>query len=232
MTAPYQQIMENMRENARDVSLGDGVSVRRYNSSMSNIWLLSFTDIIALMLVFFVMLFAMSQPDEDVWVTMVEGMSKGQKEHSAMQGEESTGLHGTVDMDRIRRQPALSTNYLFAVIKRLQDNNPVLSAAVFESYERETHLTLPYDQLFTGDNPLELAADGREIMALLTGTLGHLQNRMDIVLFGDADRLDTKLRQSSLLAGMFTEKGYKGDIKILAHAAETPRLRLVIYSGR
>lgn len=50
--ASYQETMKNMRENAQDVSLGDGLSVRQYNSSMSNIWLLSFTDIIALMLVF------------------------------------------------------------------------------------------------------------------------------------------------------------------------------------
>lgn len=224
--------MQDMRENARDVSLGDGLSVREYNSSMSNIWLLSFTDIIALMLVFFVMLFAMSQPDEDVWVTMVQGMSKGQKEHSGQTGEESTGLHGTVDMDRIRRQPALSTNYLFAVLKRLQENHPVLSGAAFESFERETQLTLPYDSLFRTDDPLELSTDGREIMALLSGTLGHLQNRMDIVLFGDADKLETKLRQSAILAARFTDKGYKGQIKIISHTEDTPRLKLVIYSGR
>ena len=224
--------MQDMRENARDVSLGDGLSVRESGGSMSNIWLLSFTDIIALMLVFFVMLFAMSQPDEDVWITIVQGMSKGQKEHSTAQGEESMGLHGMVDMDRIRRQPALSTNYLFAVLKRLQENNAVLATAAFESFERETHLTLPYDRVFDDANPLELGADGREIMALLTGTLGHLQNRMDIVLFGDADKLETKLRQSAILAGLFTDKGYKGEIKIITHAEETPRLRLVIYSGR
>jgi len=224
--------MQNMRENAQDVSLGDGLSVRQYNNNMSNIWLLSFTDIIALMLVFFVMLFAMSQPDEDVWVSMVQGMSQGTKENSAAQGEESTGLYGTVDMDRIRRQPALSTNYLFAVLKRLQENSPVLSGASFESFERETHLSLSYDSLFDTDDPLELSTTGREIMALLTGTLGHLQNRMDIVLFGDAGKLETKLRQSGVLASRFTEKGYKGQIKLISHAAEQPRLRLVIYSGR
>tara|TARA_R110002124_G_scaffold84888_2_gene220682 strand:- start:47 stop:742 length:696 start_codon:yes stop_codon:yes gene_type:complete len=230
--ASYQETMKNMRENAQDVSLGDGLSVRQYNSSMSNIWLLSFTDIIALMLVFFVMLFAMSQPDEDVWVTMVQGMSQGQKENSASQGEESTGLYGTVDMDRIRRQPALSTNYLFAVLKRLQENNALLSTAHFESFERETHLTLPYDSLFDADDPRELSVTGRETMALLTGTLGHLQNRMDIVLFGAPDRLETKILQSGVLAGLFTAKGYKGQIRIISHAAPVPRLRLVIYSGR
>lgn len=178
------------------------------------------------------MLFAMSQPDEDVWVTMVQGMSQGQKENSASQGEESTGLYGTVDMDRIRRQPALSTNYLFAVLKRLQENNALLSTAHFESFERETHLTLPYDSLFDADDPRELSATGRETMALLTGTLGHLQNRMDIVLFGAPDRLETKILQSGVLAGLFTAKGYKGQIRIISHAAPEPRLRLVIYSGR
>jgi chemotaxis protein MotB len=42
------------------------------NSKISTAWLISFTDLIGLLLAFFIMLFAMSSPDEERWTKLAK----------------------------------------------------------------------------------------------------------------------------------------------------------------
>ncbi|TVQ85164.1 MAG: hypothetical protein EA357_01235 [Micavibrio sp.] len=233
----YHETMEEVRENIRDVSLSDGSgqgggSGFQGGGGGTNIWLMSFSDIIALMLVFFVMLFAMSQPKDDVWTTMVQQAAQSAQIHGGTEGEEFSGPYGLTDMDRMRRQRALSTSYLYAVLLHLQENNEILQQVDFVSYQRETQIFLPYAALFSRDDPSVLTGEGRQIIALLTGTLGHLQNGMDVVIYGDAELLETKMRQTALVAEHFNRAGYRGRIRLIAHPADMPQIKMVVYSGR
>lgn len=229
----YLETLHDLRENVQDVSLDDRFdhdpAIPALPKSNGNIWLISFTDVIALMLVFFVMMFAMSHPRQEGWVSLVQGLSQEFMDKSGATGDNKSGPYGTFDMKRIKEKKALSTNYLYAVLKHLKDENPSLESMTITSYTKETHIVLPHNTMFK-DNAL--SSEGQAHLNTLTGTLGHLSNDMDVVLSGKNTSLPRILEQSATIAGIFTKSGYSGDIQLVSHTDDKTGFKLIIHAVR
>lgn len=232
----YLQIMHDLRENAQDVSLNDGLGADRILPTPpgqdKSTWLVSFTDVIALMLVFFVMMFSMSHPRQEGWVNIVHGLSQEFQDHSGSVGKDQAGPYGTFDMARVKKKKALSTNYLFAILKHTKEQYPVLENMNVTAYRQKTRITLPYNILFLEAQPTELSPAGLEILTALTSTIGHLNNTMDINLYGPPALLETKMRQASVLARQFKLSGYGGRISLIGHTADTPKMEFISHAAR
>ena len=229
----YLETLHDLRENIQDVSLDDRFDhdpvIPALPKGSGNIWLISFTDVIALMLVFFVMMFAMSHPKQEGWVSLVQGLSQEFMDKSGATGDNKSGPHGTFDMKRIKEKKALSTNYLYAVLKHLKEENPSLKSMDITAYAKETHIVLPHNLMFKDHT---LSAEGQSHLDTLTGTLGHLSNDMDIVLSGKNTSLSQTLKQSAAVAGVFTQSGYSGDIQLVSHADDETGFKLIIHAVR
>ena len=229
----YLETLHDLRENIQDVSLDDRFAhdpgIPALPKSRGNIWLISFTDVIALMLVFFVMMFAMSHPKQEGWVSLIQGLSQEFMDKSGATGDNKSGPHGTFDMKRIKEKKALSTNYLYAVLKHLKDENPSLKSMNITAYAKETHIVLPHTEMFK-DNAL--SSEGLAHLDTLTGTLGHLSNDMDIVLSGKNAPLTQTLKQSATIASIFTKSGYSGDIQLVSHTDDETGFKLIIHAVR
>ena len=90
----------------------------------SKAWLVSFTDVMALMLTFFVLLFGMSKPEDSQWSEVSTAL---QNEFNRFYGPKfNRGLQDTVNISKINFNAALDLNYLKSIIEGLIAEDPLL----------------------------------------------------------------------------------------------------------
>lgn len=148
----------------------------------SAIWLVSFTDVMALMLTFFVMLFAMSEPEKEQWA---DTMTALRSELNSYYGPAfSQGPQETINLDKIKLDRALDIGYLTLVINSIVDESEYLDDAVINRQREHLVISLPQKLLFrSGD--AEPVDEGLRALYALGGALTRIKNRIEII--GHAD---------------------------------------------
>lgn len=148
----------------------------------SAIWLISFTDVMALMLTFFVMLFAMSEPEKEQWTDIMTALKS---ELNSYYGPAfSQGPQETINLDKIKLDRALDIGYLNLLIKSIVGESEYLSDAVINRQRDHLVISLPQNLLFrTGD--AEPVDEGLRALYALGGALSRIKNKIEII--GHAD---------------------------------------------
>ncbi len=227
--------LKELRENAQDVLLEEKWkdTLTSYTAPTRNdrIWLTSFTDVIALMLVFFVMMFSMSAPKESNWVSMVQSMNA--KFSGGVEGKKVSGVYGAYDMKRIKHYESLNNRYLFAVLKNIRNKNKALEVIKLDIFSKKISLELPYNRVYQEGTALEITKSGRETFDALTSNIGHLHNKMSIELFVPELNIGNGLKQLSNIASLFKNAGYGGEINLKVHSSYKGDevIKLFIHSG-
>jgi len=147
------------------------------------IWLVTFTDIMGLMLTFFVMLFAMSTPDQKPFAEMTSAL---QSEFNRFYGKIlNAGPEDSIDISRIDYDRALDIKYLEALMGSLVDRNDFLKTTV-TLMPQETHLmmSLPEEMLFDVGKA-EIKEGSTKALFALGGAFSRMKNSMELV--GHAD---------------------------------------------
>ncbi len=143
-------------------------------------WMVSFGDLVSLMLVFFVMLFAMSELKVDEWSEVVENVSRTfiPEEHTDAKPQAQYNIGTTFT------KPAESLEYLNAVLddKLLQD--AILTRSFLHRLDDRLVLSLPSDLLFN-TGTAQLTPRAREAVYVLAGFLRNFSNQIQI--FGHTD---------------------------------------------
>ncbi len=200
------------------------------NKENSSIWLTSFTDVIALMLVFFVMMFSMSKPKEYGWFSIVETLNN--EFRSGIKAEDMTANLGSVDMARVKHIKKLNTNYLSAVLKNLIAKETILQKAKLASLENKVRIAFKYKDIYSPNNPFELIDNGKKTILALTDNIGHLQNTMDIILLAPNANIKIATKQLEIISSIFKDSGYEGNINIVTHYSDKTEIAIVIYSAK
>lgn len=147
-------------------------------ASGTKIWMLSFTDIMALMLTFFVMTFAMSDPDDQKVSDFMQAL-RGQI--SVAEGPLRTlGPHDVLEIRKVTLRHGLDLQYLKTLLDTQIAAVPALARVQIAPHEDGLILALPHDLLFApGKNTLQ--ADGAAAVRALAHLLRGLKNRIEIV---------------------------------------------------
>jgi len=82
------------------------------------VWLISFTDVIALMLTFFVLLYAMSSPDETKWEKKIGVTAQAFAQNSGARNQ--AGSDEGVNLSRLSYAQAENLDYLSALFEEMQ----------------------------------------------------------------------------------------------------------------
>ncbi len=181
----------------------------------SKVWLISFTDIMALMLTFFVLLFSMSEPEKEGW----ESISKTlQSQFNKFQGAE--GFHGAYDamnVARIHFDQALDLSYLKLLIERLVEKDERLTAITLTSNPKSLVISLPDELLFEAGKT-ELSEKGSDALFSLAGILSRIKNRTEIIGHTDprpvsenasfSSNWELSLSRAFVVAGVLQNLGY------------------------
>ncbi len=146
------------------------------------LWLITFTDIMALMLTFFVLLYSMSIPEVEEWEELTSSINKGfSKFYSPPQ---FAGAQDTISIDKIDRSEALNLNYLRVLIEETIDESDALNNIVVIAASDRLIISMPENLLFAaGDD--EVKTEGKKALFSLGGLLSRIRNRIEVVGHSD-----------------------------------------------
>ena len=144
-------------------------------------WLVSFTDIMALMLTFFVLLYAMSEPEEKSWS---EVMAALQKEFHVYYGPRlDSGPNDTIDVARINFNRALPLDYLDSLLQT-QLTKQTQKQITVRKLDDELVVSLSEEALFAPGS-VQMTEAGTRLVYKLGNALNKIRNRVEIVGHSD-----------------------------------------------
>jgi chemotaxis protein MotB len=175
----------------------------------SQIWLVSFTDLMCLLLVFFVLLFSMSEPAPPRWKALVSGF--------ATLGGAGAGGGDLFTVDQVPRKGGLPLGYLGPLLIGHFAGDPDLVTILPEREEDRLIIGIP-DHLLFDPGATAFSRRGERIIFLLSGVLSRLDNRIEVI--GQAGRetgegpgghleWEVSLMRAVAVAGALREAGYR-----------------------
>ncbi len=210
--AEEERVKKKLQE--KKLAFDEPVSIIRKSagddSSQVPLWLITFTDVMALMLTFFVLLYSMSSPQEDKWDEMSKGLT--QKLNAFDAANFRAGTQDVISIDKVDTSRALNVGYVKVVLGRLLAQKDITDVMLIEN-EKRLVLSLPSDLLFQSGQ-VEIGADGRRALFELGGVLSRVKNRVEIVGHSDPRPITNQ-----------SKDGYKTNWQLsLARAAEVARV--------
>lgn len=142
------------------------------------LWLITFTDVMALMLTFFVLMYAMSAPDEDKWKEVTRGLNRELVSSPSMEWYEAGPQE--ISIGRLAPGAGLNLGYLRTVVESLIARDPRLEGV--ELIPRPDYLivSLPSDLLFAPGSA-GISEKGQVALSALGNALARIRNRVEIV---------------------------------------------------
>lgn len=145
------------------------------SSSAGSTWLVTFADVIALMLAFFVMLFSMSNIKTETWEVIISQISSSEKPKK----EKVQRPQATKNIATVKLKEALSLTYLANVLEEHLSGDALLNAASVHRLDGLVVVSLPSDTMFpAGEAGLTEAA--REALFRMGGIIATISNRIDV----------------------------------------------------
>ncbi|RED52466.1 OmpA/MotB family protein [Aestuariispira insulae] len=186
------------------------------------IWLISFGDVTALLLAFFVMLFSMSHVQSEKWDAIVSlvslSLEPSPKTEPAPVSERNIA---TVSLLR-----ALSPEYLSQILSENLSRDQTLAKAQVNLLDDRVVISLPSDSVFLPGNAL-IAAEAEQALFRLAGVFSQFGNQIIIVGHTDPLPVSNKSYQSNWelslaralsVADYLKESGYPGELTVFGMA--------------
>lgn len=141
------------------------------------LWLVTFTDVMALMLTFFVLLYAMASPKEEEWKEMTSAIDAGFTRFAGARMYQ--GSQDTVNIDKLDFSRALDLDYLHALVKDIIAKDESLQGVVLSVQDNELVMSLPENLLFEAGEA-GVSIDGKRALFSLAGPLSRIRNRIEV----------------------------------------------------
>lgn len=192
--------------------------------SISKAWMVIFTDLVSLMLTFFVLLFSMSNVQIDRWKEMVDALSSTLNPSTV---KEATPISSQYNIATIFRKRAVNLDYLSSVIDEAMGKDPVLAKGILMRLEDRTVIALPGDLMFAS-GLATMTEGGRQAMFVLGGVLRNVGNKIAVdghtaptPPAGDTYRSNWELSmaRATAVANSLRHVGYTEDITAFGYAA-------------
>ncbi|NQU60526.1 MAG: OmpA family protein [Rhodospirillales bacterium] len=190
----------------------------------TRVWLITFTDLVALMLTFFVMVFAMSSVKVSKWQNVIDSLSQTLR---PTQEKTVPAATSSFNIGTIFRKRAINLDYLASVLAESFEGHALLSNGRLMRLEDRLIISLPGDLLFeTGQ--AETTERGREAMFVLGGVLRNIGNSIGInghagpeaaVGGGYASEWELTTARAAAVANVLSHSGYTEDITAYGYGA-------------
>jgi len=202
------------------------------------IWLVSFTDLISLLLAFFVLMFSMSEPQVQRWTKMAQGLSA--RSTATRPSDLPPVLAAPFNAATIEAQSTVNLDYLGALLHGQLAEVPDLAGVTVTREDDRVVIGLPGEVLFEKDAPM-FSPRGRRVLYLLGAVVGRIGNRIEVV--GHAEREDVpagaawdrSLARAVAVSMALREHGYRRDLvartgmgRLLRTDTAGPRVDIVV----
>ena len=186
-------------------------------------WLVIFADLVSLLLTFFVMMFAMSTVEQAKWEAAVGSFSRSMNiDSSAI----IRSAQPELTVPTVERPDAVNLDYLVSVLRGQFAEAPLLSRSVIHRYADHLIISFPNDLLF-GAGSADLSARAETALAVLSGVLGNLPNKIDVSGHTDPSPISSRaypsnwelsLDRARAVAAHLSRAGYQRDIGVFGYA--------------
>lgn len=201
------------------------------SGSATPLWLVTLADLLALLLAFFVLLFAMSNLEAPAWRAVSQSLG------ATFNPAVLIGA-GRVQRDSPGRAlvPATDPSYLAAVIAGKLGEEPALATARVELHPGYVAIALPPSAFFPR-GAAEMTDGLRRAAMSLAATLASLDNRIEIHGASDvasgsgadgAGAWTLSLRRAHALATALAEAGYGAPVPAFAESAGRDHIEIMI----
>jgi chemotaxis protein MotB len=139
-------------------------------------WMVTFTDLVSLMLTFFVMLFSMSSVKVDVWEKMIDALNRTV---DPVVIERDTPPAAPRNIAKTFRKRAINLDYLNAVLQENISSDEVLKQSTISMMSDRMVISLPGRILFDVSSAV-LKDEAREAIYRLGGVLRNVGNQLAV----------------------------------------------------
>lgn len=234
---------EQPQADSSAVALADPLGVYRPKAGVGasrQAWMVTFTDLIALMLTFFVLVFSMSSLDEVRWQNLADSLAEGL---DSVRDQKVPVTRETLNIERVTHLPGKNLEYLYSLLTEHMRSSPSLAKREiikagdrlilrFAAVDFFLPAAVDQDGVFAEDRhpaAADLSPGGQGLVFALSGLLQSVEQRVSVIGFSplgvtSADGSDwTKATGVALqVAEALRGAGYLGRLQILGAArAET-----------
>lgn len=156
-----------------------------HTETVSKAWMVTFSDLISLMLTFFVMLFAMSNVKLDNWDEITDALQRTL--NPTEEKQEEVIQSSSHNVSTVIRESGANLDYLASVMRELLSKDAVLRDSFVMRMDDRVLIALPSDALFE-IGQAEMTPGANDAMFALSGVLRNINNQIGVN--GHSDRLD------------------------------------------
>lgn len=190
----------------------------RFDSGSPQLWLITFTDLVGLLLAMFVMLFSMSHIDKSSWQKLVSSLASGlpnTREATVVPAISERDAEALVEL------PGEDLDYLSSLLRGHLQTEPVLAGSLVQRVEGRVVVSFPADLLFA-PGAVEVGRDARAALFAFAGVLRNLDNRIEVAGYADPTRppaglgsnWELSLKRAQAVAGLLMAAGYEGRLSL------------------
>ncbi len=194
-----------------------------HNQPERPLWLVSFADLVALLLAFFVMLFATQRVERLPWEALISSLSRSLNPTQADQKPEPSSRQ---NVRRLSARRAVDLRYLEKLLHGKAAVEPSLQDIRIWRGDDQLTIELPADSLFPTGSAV-LTEGARHVIFSLAGILRDIGNRIDIhghtdprPVLGEAyaSNWELSIARASAVADELRRAGYHRRIAALGYA--------------
>ncbi len=187
-------------------------------------WMITFTDLVTLMLTFFVLLFSMSNVKLDKWKNMIDALSLSL---SPSQSKSIAVSTSKFNISAVFRKRAVNLDYLASVLRETLNADPFLRRSQLIRREDRLVIALPGDLLFERDSAV-ITKRAREALFDFGGILGNIGNKIGVNGYSDpappkggeyVSNWELSLGRAAAVANELRRSGYPDDITAYGYSA-------------
>jgi len=190
----------------------------------STAWMITFADLVSLMLTFFVLLFSMSSVKIDEWDAMIDTMTQ-----TLNPGKLTTVAAATAkfNIGTIFRRQATNLDYLSGVLQAGVANDPLLSSSHIMLLDDRLIIAMPGDLLFPPGQAV-MPEEARSALFTLGSLLRNVGNQIGVNGHSDPvppapekgfqSNWELSLARASAVANALRRSGYTDDIIAYGYA--------------
>lgn len=180
------------------------------------IWLISFTDLMSLMLAFFVLLYSMNEPEIERWQGLARALSAGPSTATAP-SDEPAQPRAAFNIALGEHQRAMNLDYLGALLRSQTAANAELAEVRVVREDDRVVIIIPGDGLFAPDGRA-FSPHGQRAVHLLAAVIARIGNRIEVVGHAEGERRgdpavwERSLTRAVAVSAALREMGYKREL--------------------
>ena len=183
----------------------------------SGTWLVTFADVTALLLAFFVMLFSMSDIKAEKWDQIISELSSPDKPKKDVKPQP----HAIKSVSNVTLKPALSLDYLANVLEEHLTGDILLGSALVHRLDGLVVVSLPSDTMFAS-GAIELQKDAKDALFRMGDVIASIGNRIDVRGHTDPGLLSDKKFDSKWVISLARAAAVANELQRTGYARQLP----------